>query len=467
MVDIILKGGIVITMDRSRRVIEDGAIAIEGNRIVAVDKTSTISKKYSAKKTISAKGKAILPGFVNVHTHLPSLFVRGVYGVVTEGLYQILFPVKRFVHPVDMYTFGLASCLEALNFGSTCVVETYNHISQFAKAVEETGLRAVLGEQIADADYDRLKDGVYKYLPDKGEEMFKRGIALIKEWDGKAKGRIRTILAPLAPDMCTPETYLRVKEASERYRKGVTTHLAQSTREVKQVRTLHGKTPAEHLRDLGLMSPTLSSAHCIHLTDEDLRILKNSGMGILHCPRPYLIDGATAPLARWMDMGIPVGLGTDNVHHDMLQTMRAALYASRFRRGSLGEPTVARHPTLTELLEMATIGGAKMFGLDGEIGSIEPGKKADIITIDSLSPHLTPTADILSSLVLYANGSDVDTVIVDGRLLKEDGRLVIGRFKDALVNAQELCNGIWSNFWREHPDLSKVWEGELGWRARR
>lgn len=465
MVDILITNGFVITMDKGRSIIKEGAVAIEDKAIVDVGKTEDLEKRHSADRTIDAEGGAVLPGFVNVHTHLPSLFVRGVYGVVTEGLYRILFPIKRFIEPKDMYTFGLASCLEALNLGSTCIVETYNYLSHFAKAAEETGIRGVLGEQVADINYGKLMDGVYEYLPNQGEEMLKRGIRLVEEWDGRADGRIKTILAPLAPDMCTPETYIEAKEAAERYGRRVTTHLAQSLREVKQVKKLYGKTPAQHLRDLGLMTPELSSAHCIHLTDEDMKTVRSSGMGILHCPRPYLLNGTTAPLARWMGLGIGVGLGTDNVHHDMFQTMRAALYAARLRAGSLGEAISVNRPAFTELLEMATVKGAEVFDLAGEIGSIEVGKKADIIVVNLCRPHLTPTADVLSSLVLYANGSDVETVIVDGRVVKEGGELTMKGKEDILARAKELSDGMWSGFWEENPELKERWEGYLAWRV--
>lgn len=465
MVDVLISNGFVLTMDEGRRIIEGGAVAIEDKRVVDVGRAGDLKKRHPADITIDAKGGAVLPGLVNVHTHLPSLFVRGVYGVVTEGLYKILFPIKRFIKPRDMYTFGLASCLEALNFGSTCVVETYNHLSHFARAAEETGIRGVLGEQVADVNYDKLMDGVYEYLPEQGEEMLKRGIRLVEDWDGRAEGRIRTILAPLAPDMCTPETYVEAEEAAERYGKRVTTHLAQSLREVRQVEGLYGKTPAQHLRDLGLMTPKLTSAHCIHLTDEDLRIVKDSGMAILHCPRPYLLDGTTAPLARWLDQGIGVGLGTDNVHHDMFQTMRAALYAARLRARVLGEAVSANRPTLAELLEMATIKGAELYGLEGEIGSIEVGKRADVIVVNLRSPHMTPTADVLSSLILYASGGDVDAVIVDGRMVKEGGELTMEGKEDVLARAQELSDGMWSGFWEENPELKRKWEGYLAWRV--
>jgi 5-methylthioadenosine/S-adenosylhomocysteine deaminase len=452
--------GTVVTMNRQHQIIEDGAVLIEGERIVEVGKSDTLKKHFSSDVVLDAKDKVVLPGFVNVHTHLPSLFVRGVYGVVTEGLFKILFPIKRYIEPKQMHTFGLASCLEAINFGSTCVVETYNYIEEFAKAADETGLRAVVGEQVADVNYDKLKDGVYEYLPDQGSEMLDRGVRLIENWEEDS--RIKTIIAPLAPDMCTPETYIASKEAAEKYDKRVTTHMAQSNREIKQVWKLYGKTPTQHLRDIGVVNEKLSSAHCIYLNNEDTEIITDADMGILHCPRPYLLNGVTTPLSSWLNKGIRVGLGTDNVHHDMFQTMRAALYASRLRSRILEESS-SRSLGIMELLELATIKGAEIFGLEDEIGSIEKGKKADIITINIKNPHISPTADLLSSLVLYANGNDIDDVIVEGNMLKRNGKILFEEWKEIITNAQNVGSQMWSGFWKDKPELYDVWKKFLAW----
>ena len=318
----------------------------------------------------------------------------------------------------------------------------------------------MVGEQVADVNYDKLKDGVYEYLPDKGSEMLDRGVRLIESWEGHS--RIKTIIAPLAPDMCTPETYIASKEAAEKYDKRVTTHMAQSNREMNQVWKLYGKTPTQHLSDLGIVNEKLSSAHCIYLSDEGTEIIANAGMGVLHCPRPYLLNGVTVPLSSWLNKGIRVGLGTDNVHHDMFQTMRAALYASRLRSRT-HEESSSRILGILEILELATIKGAEIFGLEDDVGSIEKGKKADIITINIKKPHISPTADLLSSLVLYANGNDVDDVIVDGNILKRNGEIVFEDWKEIITNAQNISSQMWSSFWKDKPELNEAWKKVLGW----
>lgn len=441
-------------MDASRRVLNDGAVAIDGSRIVDVGTSDEVAQKHEADKVIDASGMAVLPGFVNVHTHLPSIFVRGVYGVVRQGLYQVLFPVKKYLKPKHCYAFGLASCLEALTSGSTTIQETYNYMDPFASAAEETGIRADLGEQIAEADYQAIKDGAYEYLPEQAEEMLGRAVRLKEDWHGRADGRITVSWAPLAPDMCTPWVYEEVMSHHEPGEK-ISTHVAQSRREVEQVQRLYGKTSVEHLADIGVLGPDLIGAHCTNNTDEDDAMMVEASASVLHCPRPYLLGGATAPLAKWMGMGLRVGLGTDNVYHTMWETMRAAIYGARYRE-RLGEPG---SPGYYEVLELATIRGAEVMGIEGKVGSLEPGKKADLQLIDLNSPHITPTADVTSSLVLYGSTADVDTVMVDGKIVKEGGEITVADVGEVVSEAQALTDEIWGDLFRDRPELERLVKG--------
>jgi 5-methylthioadenosine/S-adenosylhomocysteine deaminase len=452
-------GGLVITMDRSRRVLRDGGIAIEGNTIRAVGRAEDIRRSYKSDVEINARGKAVLPGFVNAHTHLSSIFVRGVYGVLTDGLYSVLFPIKDFLREDEMYIFSLASAIEALEAGCTTVVETYNFASQFAMASYEVGLRALVGEQIVEADFRKVKDDIYEYSPEKGDETLARAVKLIKEWKGNE--RIGVVLAPLAPDMCTPQLLERVRSISEEYGVNVTTHLAQSLRELKQIKRLYRKTPIEYLRDLNLLNSNLSVAHCIYATDRDLTMLRDAGVSILHCPRPYALNGVTAPLLKWLDLEMRVGLGTDNVYHSMFETLRAALYASRFRATTLGEPNAAARPTYMELLELATIRSAEAIGLGNEVGSIEVGKRADLLILNLLTPHLTPTLDYPSSLALYGVDENIETVIIDGKIVKDKGKVLTVDRERALLQAQEYAESLWNRFWESNPELRELWRASV------
>jgi 5-methylthioadenosine/S-adenosylhomocysteine deaminase len=443
VVDTLIEGGLVYTMDGGRRVIEDGAVAVEENMIVDVGGGEELQSKHSADRVIDASHCAVLPGFVDVHSHLPSIFVRGVYGVVRESLYRVLFPIKTYIEPEHMYVFGLASCVESLNSGTTTV-----------QAAEETGIRANLGEQISEADYRKVQDGEYAYLQGQAEEMHRRALSLVDEWEAAADGMITTCLAPLAPDMCRPWIYELVRDEANDRGLMVSTHLAQSMREFDQVKKLYDKSPVEHLAELGILAENLMAAHCIHVDEADTRKIRDSGTRILHCPRPYLANGATANLAGWLEAGIEVGLGTDNVYHSMWETMRAAYYGVQVRAaqgiGSRGRPS------FYELLELATIRGAELLNMEWGVGSLEAGKKADIQIIDLHDPHLTPTVDVTSSLVLYGSTGSVKTVMVDGKTVKEEGKVTTVDTGRCLEEAQALCEEVWEGLFRDQPELREI-----------
>jgi 5-methylthioadenosine/S-adenosylhomocysteine deaminase len=446
LVDTLIEGGLVYTMDGGRRIIEDGTVAVEGNRIVDVGGREELRGKHSANRVVDASHCVVLPGFVDVHSHLPSIFVRGVYGVVREGLYKVLFPIKTYIEPEHMYVFGVASCVESLNSGITTIQESYNYMDQFAQAAEETGIRANLGEQISEADYRKVQDGEYSYLQAQAEEMHSRALRLVDEWEAAADGRITTCLAPLAPDMCRPWIYEMVRDEANDRELMISTHLAQSMREFDQVKKLYDKTPVEHLADLDVLGENLIAAHCIYVDEADTRKIMDSSTRILHCPRPYLANGATANLAGWLEAGISVGLGTDNVYHSMWETMRAAYYAARVRE----------RPSYYELLELATIKGAELLNMQWEVGSLETGKKADIQIIDLHDPHLTPTVDVTSSLVLYGSTGSVKTVMVDGIFIKENGGVTTVDTDGCLEEAQALCERVWEGLFQDQPELRKV-----------
>jgi 5-methylthioadenosine/S-adenosylhomocysteine deaminase len=455
MSEILIKNGFIATMDEQRNVYRQGNLYAKDGRIVAVGER--VQAPVRPEHVIDAEHMVVLPGFVNVHAHLQQYF-RGVYELIGE-FYKVNLPLEGYRQPEDMVSLGLASCAEFIYGGCTTAMVIYTYPSGFARAVERAGNRAIVAADIEEVDLEKLGQGVYEYLPEKGEAAFRRAQDLYHDWHGKAGGRITTIMAPKAPDLARAETYLRCKEFAERHDLRMTTHLSQSWREVLQVEKLYGKTPPRHLYDLGVLDEQLTAAHCTYTTELDTQLIAGAGMGILHC------RSVTNPLLRWLDLGIPIGLGTDDYHHDMLQLLRENLagQAARARLIEGAEEMLASdrrsaRPTFYELLELATRRGAQVLGIDGEVGSLEPGKKADIITIDMQNPYLTPTKDPLTSIVLYGSSRDVDAVIVDGRVLKKDGVLTSLDLRDALTSAQDRVEQIIGRFFREHPDQRRAWE---------
>jgi len=458
MGDILIKNGFIATMDSERRIYPRGSVYISEGRIESVGKTVDVPR--SPEFIINAEHKVVMPGFVNTHAHLQQYF-RGVYELIGD-FYGVNLPLEGYRRPEDMQYLGLASCAELVYGGSTTAVVIYTYPDGFAKAAEETGNRVVLGADVEEVDLEKLRSGVYEYIREKGEAAVRRAVNLYKDWHGKADGKITTIIAPKAADLVTVGTYLKCKELAEEFNLKMSTHLSQSWREVTQVKKLYGKTPTEHLKGLGVLNNRLMGAHCTYVTERELSLIREAGVSILHC------RAVTNPLLRWLDQGIKVGFGTDDYHHDMLQLLREILWGAAARAKSEGgaEEMLASsrrtaRPNFYELLELATRGGAEVLGLGEEIGSLEPGKKADVITVDLMNPFITPTRDPLTSIVLYGTPSDIDNVIVDGRILKLGGRLTSLDLEQALLKAQERVDEIIGRFFDDYPEQRKAWEEKV------
>ncbi|MCP4538008.1 MAG: amidohydrolase family protein [Chloroflexi bacterium] len=361
MTSILIKNGFIATMDKQKTVHRRGDLYIKDDKIVAVGKIEEIPQPPDT--IIDAEHQVVLPGFVNAHSHLQQYF-RGVYGLIGD-FYQVNLPLEGYRHPNDMADLGLASCAELIYGGCTTAMVIYTYPDGFAHAVAEAGNRAILVSDIEEVDLEILKTGEYNYLPEKGQAAFQRAVDFYHNWHGKENGRITVAMGPKAPDLATAETFIKCKEFAETHGLRMTTHLSQSWREVKQVQRVYGKTPPQHLHDLGILNKQLTAAHCAYATEKDTQLIADSGIGILHCRY------TTSPLVRWLDMGISIGLGTDDYHHDMFQLIRQNLQgqSARARLIEGAEEMLARErvtfrPTFYEMLELATRGGAETLGID-------------------------------------------------------------------------------------------------------
>jgi 5-methylthioadenosine/S-adenosylhomocysteine deaminase len=455
LAEILIKDGFIATMDKGRHVYSRGSVYVEDGVILDVGKT--VKAARSPEYVIDARDKVVMPGFVNVHSHLQQYF-RGVYELIGD-FYNVNLPLEGYRRPEDMKWLGSASCAEFIHGGCTTSMVIYTYPDGFAETVAKAGQRVILGADIEEVDLNRLKEGVYDYIPEKGEAAYKRAVDLHRRWHGKQDGLLTTVMAPKAADLALPETYLKCRDYALEHGLRMTTHLSQSGREYHQVVNLYGKTPPEHLRDLGVLNGNLTGAHCTYATDTDTQLLAQSGMGILHC------RSTSNPLTSWIDLGIPVGLGTDDYYHDMFQLLRENIAGQRRRARAVGgqfglisSNKLTFRPSYFDLLELATRKGAEVLGIDSEVGSIEPGKKADIITVDMNNPYLKPTRDPLTSIVLYGNPSDIDHVIVDGRILKQGGKLTTINVEEALESAQGRTDEIIDRFFEDHPHQRERWE---------
>lgn len=451
--DILIKNGFIVTMNKEKTILPDGDIHIVDDKIVEIGENLKVP---DPEYTIDAKHHLVMPGFVNAHSHLQQYF-RGVYELMGD-FFETNLPLEGYRRPEQMETLGLASCAEFIYGGCTTSMMVYTYPDGYAKAINEAGNRCIIAGDVEHVDLEKLKHGEFVYLPEKRDAAVKRAKDLFFNWHGKAEGRITTLMCPKAPDMAEPEVYLDFKEFATEHDLHMTTHLSQSMREYRQVKKLYGKTPPKHLYDLGVMDEKLSGAHLTYGTAKDFQLIKETGMAILHC------HSVESPLIDWLDMGIPVGLGTDDYYHDMtdlIRKQRNGVIARGSKTGGyLGMINGARRttrPSFYNMLELATRGGAEVFGIDDKVGSLEVGKKADIITFNLMNPYITPTRDPITSVFLYGMPGDIDHVICDGNFLKKDGKLTTIKMNEALTKAQATCDKIIDKFFEEHPDQEKIW----------
>ncbi|MGQ9788539.1 MAG: amidohydrolase family protein [Candidatus Hadarchaeaceae archaeon] len=418
MVDILVRGGILVTMDSERRIIRNGSVAIEGGRIVAVGERV----KERADIVIKAREKVVLPGLINGHTHLAMALLRGFADdmPLDKWLSERIWPMERRMRPRDCYVGALLGSLEMIKSGTTCFADNYFHMDQVVRAVIKAGLRGVLSYGMIDRD-DRKKM----------KEEIRIGRSFVASFHGKARGRILAMFGPHAPYTCSTDCLLEVKELAKKFKIGIHIHLAESNEEVKQTMEKYNKPPVEYLNSIEFLGPEVLAAHCVWVTEREIEMIRDSGVKPVHNPTSNMKMGSgIAPVSEMLKSGIPVALGTDgaasNNTLDMFKEMKMAALLAKVRKL---DPAIV--PAI-KVLEMATINGAKALGLQKEIGSLETGKKADLIIVDLKKPHLSPIHDIVSHLVYSANGSDVDTVIVDGKLLMR-GREVLTLDEDKVL----------------------------------
>lgn len=430
-VDLIIREGILLPKYDSEPF--QGSICIKEDKIVAIGRPSQISRVFKAEKYLDAKGKAVLPGFVNAHMH--ECLLRGLCEdlPLMSWLSEICLPAERALRREHMRAAALLNQLEMIKSGITTFIDIFRFQEEAAKVVEISGLRAVLSCQIMDESYQT--------------ETIATNERLVKRWNGKANGRIMTWFGAHAPYTCSEETLLKVKEMAEKYKVGIHTHIAETLDEVKKIKKEHGSTPVEYLDKISFLRGRVHAAHCVHLTKKDIAILKKRGITVAYNPTSNMkLASGVAPILQLQMEGITIGLGTDsflsNNNLDMFEEMRLGSYLQK-----LSQMNASALPC-REVLKMATVGGAACLGVEKEVGSLEAGKKADIILVNLRSPHLYPLflgepTNLVENLVYSANAGDVDTTIVNGRVLMESRKVKSLCEDEVLQKAEEAAQDLY------------------------
>lgn len=426
--DLLITNGLVLTLDSQLRMIPAGAVAIRADRIVAVGKADEVAAGKPG-RVIDARGGIIMPGLVNTHTHAAMTLFRGLADdlPLMTWLNDHIFPAEAAMDSHKVYCGSLLACAEMIRSGTTTFCDMYLFEDAVARAARKAGMRAVIGEVLFDFTSPNYGS------PSQGLAYTE---ALIEAYQGDPL--ITIAVEPHSPYLCAPEVLTQAFALAGQHGIPMVIHLAETAAEVTTIRERYGRTPAEHLEALGVLAPNVLACHCVALTDHDIELLKRRDVKVSHNPESNMkLASGVAPVPQLLEAGVCVGLGTDgaasNNNLDLFLEMDTAAKLHKVHRL---DPTVLDAGTV---LRMATIDAARALGLSDRIGSLEPGKQADVIILDTHQPHLVPMYHPVSQLVYAARGSDVETVVINGRIVMEHGRILTFDVEQAMEEVKRIA----------------------------
>jgi 5-methylthioadenosine/S-adenosylhomocysteine deaminase len=426
--DLLITGGTVVTMDGQRRMITDGAVAVQGDSIVAVGASAEIESRYEAAKRIEARGALVMPGLINGHAHAAMSLFRGMADDLSldDWLHKYIFPAETRNVNEEFVIWGTRlGILEMLRGGITTYADMYYFEDAVARVTKEAGMRGVLGETIIDfpaPDNKTLADA-YAYAQ-----------KFLDHWKGDPL--ITAAAAPHSIYACSEKTLQDSAALARRNGAPILMHIAEAPFELEQSRAKHGLSPVAYLERVGILGPDVVGAHCIWVEAGDISILAHFNVGCIHNPSSNMKTAAgVMPVVEMLAAGEAIGLATDgaasNNNLDMFEEMDlAAKLQKAWRRNPRALPA-------EQVVEMATITGARALHLEKYIGSLEPGKKADLIVVDTGAPHAVPMYNVYSQIVYALKASDVRTAVIAGKIVMEDRRMLTLDEKGILAKAQE------------------------------
>ena len=408
-------------MESKNILIKDATIIankiIKGSLLIQNDKIVEISDKIGLNdvdEVINAEDKVLIPGLVKTHTHLSMTLMRGLADdmQLETWLNNYIWPFEANLDGEHCYAGALLACAEMIKSGTTCFNDMYFFMDHVAKAAEEAGIRGTLSHGMIDFGDE-----------EKRKQEFKESIRIIKKCHDTGDGRIKVAFGPHSPYTCSQELLEGVKKESMKYGVRIHIHVSETQKEVSDILNEHGNRPFEYLEEIDFLGSEITAAHGIWLSESEIDIIKERNVKISHNPSSNMkLSSGVAPVAELLGKGVNVSMGTDgsasNNNMDLLEEMKIAALLQKVKTM---DPTVL---TAQDVFKMATINGANSLGLENEIGTIEVGKKADLVLVNMKTPKLTPFRNPISHLVYSANGGDVDTVICNGKLLMKNKELL-------------------------------------------
>ncbi|WP_455284643.1 amidohydrolase family protein [[Eubacterium] cellulosolvens] len=454
MTSILVKGGIVVTMDPHRRILSDHSIVVEDGKFRAIGKTSDIMRDWKAGEVIDASGGIVMPGLICSHTHLYGMLLRGAaLDIVppsdfTQILQRVWWPVDESLTLDDAYASALVGCLEFLKTGTTTFADTYSGpnsiegvLDRIAKAVDEVGIRGLISFESTE-----------RHSKQEGERGVQENVRFARRVGRERGSNVKPLFSLHASFTVTDELIQSVRTLASELGVPVTIHTSEGLGDLQHNMVRYGKRTVERLRDVGLLAQDVVLAHCVQVNDNELDIVATSGAKVAHNPMSNMLNAVgVAPVPSMLRKGIVVGLGNDGYIFDGFENMRAAYLVHR---------VISKDPNAIDaytILEMATIRGAELYGLDKELGSIELGKMADLIVV---KPDVLPTPlnsdSVVGHLINSIDGNDVSTTVVDGRIVMREREVLTAHEKSIQSKAQEAAAALWERLRTAKPQVDVV-----------
>ena len=427
--DLIVTGGTVVTMDGPRTIYDDGAVVVKGDTIVAVGPRSELEASYLASQTVDAKGKLVLPGFINGHTHVPMTLFRGLHDDVTlnDWLYKYIFPAEKKNVDEQFVRWGTRlAAAEQIRGGITTFADMYYFEDAVAEETKAAGMRGVLGETFIDFPAPDNKSEV---------EMLAYTEKFLRKWQGDPL--IHAAVAPHSIYTCSQKTLQDAAALARKYHAPILIHTAEMKKEWDDSQKQNGMSPVQYLDKIGVLGPDVVSAHCIYVDEADRKTLAQRQVGCVHNPSSnMMLASGVAPVAEMRAAGVAVGLGTDGPagSNNDLDLMEEMDLAAKLAKITKMDPLALNAKAV---VEMATIDGARALHMEKEIGSLEAGKKADLIVINLDEPNAVPMYDVYAQLAYALKGSDVETVVIGGRVVMRDRKVLTVQEAEAMAKARE------------------------------
>ncbi|QDI92251.1 amidohydrolase [Salicibibacter halophilus] len=464
-IELIIDNATVITMEgEGLGIIENGAVGVDGNRIVAVAQSEVVRRDYTAHRTIDASHKVVMPGLIDAHMHSGLGILRGIAQDTDNWMEKGLWPFMQFLTPEQRKAGSLVNIIEGLKAGTTTFGDYDSGMNTIVQNHIALGTRAHVCDMINEMP-ERMSDSrqvgdLYPLDPTVGEKKLQDNLTLIENYHGSENGRITCLFGPQGPDMMSKELLLEVQNLAKKFDTPIHMHVAQGDREIDQMVKRHGKRSIPYLEEIGYLDERLMAVHLTEATPEEAKTVARSGAAMLLCSGSIgIIDGIVPPAAEFLETSNRLALGSDqapgNNCNNMFNEMKFTSILNKCRNGD------PRAFPAWQMLKSVTINAAQAIGLGEDIGSLKPGKKADVIILDLDSPAMFPTIqapirNIVPNLVYSANGSEVETVIIDGQVVVDEKIVQTVDEQQAVVDGQEHANDLASQVRGVDTPLTKM-----------